>query len=298
MPLCREAQAPCFALLAVIVLSLPLPAQAPAGEPDALIRQAFGRLYNFDFRGAHDLLDRHCRQYPQDPLGPSVGAAAHLFSELNRLKILEFDFFMDDDKVVDRRKLRPDPAARLAFLKQVENAERLAQARLAATPDDRDALFSLCMTSGLVTDYAALIERRRCGSFSLSKRNQTYARKLLALNPPVYDAYATFGAVEYVVGSLPFFLRWFVRFDQIKGSKEKAAEDLDLVAQKGRYYGPLARILLAVIHTREKRPAKAEELLSGLVADYPENPLFRKELIYVGKLARAERPANTKTTRP
>ena len=143
----------------------------------------------------------------------------------------------------------------------------------------RSRLFALCMATGLVTDYAALIERRRFGSFSLSRKNQVYARKLLALNPPVDDAYLTFGTVEYVVGSLPFFLRWLVHMDQISGSKQKALEDLDRVAHHGKYYGPLARMMMAIIHLREKQPRQAAPLLEGLVAEYPENPLFRKEML-------------------
>ena len=193
--------------------------------------------------------------------------------------------------MVDRRALVPDPAARRAFLQSLDGAERLAGVRLASRPDDPGALFALSMATGLETDYAALVERRRFGSFSLSKRNQVYARKLLALNPPVDDAYMTFGTVEYVVGSLPFYLRWLVRLAQIGGSKEKAIEDLELVARRGRYYGPLARMTLAVIHVREKRPDKAEVLLAGLVSDFPENPLFRKELLRVSRLAHPNQPA-------
>jgi predicted Zn-dependent protease len=213
---------------------------------------------------------------------------------LYRLKILELDFFTDDDKVVDRRALVPDPAVRRAFFQSLDGAERLAEVRLASRPDDPGSLFALSMATGLETDYAALVERRRFGSFSLSKRNQAYAHKLLALNPPVDDAYMTFGTVEYVVGSLPFYLRWLVRLAQISGSKEKAIEDLELVARRGRYYGPLARMTLAVIYVREKRPDKAQVLLTGLAAEFPENPLFRKELLRVSRLAHPNEPARSK----
>jgi hypothetical protein len=262
-----------------------------AAQPATLIDQAFDRLYNFDFKRAQEILDRQRQLTPEDPLPLSVKAASYLFFELYRLKILELDFFTDDDKVVDRRALVPDPAARRAFLQSLDGAERLAGVRLASRPDDPGALFALSMATGLETDYAALVERRRFGSFSLSKRNQIYARKLLALNPPVDDAYMTFGTVEYVVGSLPFYLRWLVRLAQIGGSKEKAIEDLELVARRGRYYIPLARMTLAVIHVREKRPDKAEVLLAGLVSDFPENPLFRKELLRVSRLAHPNQPA-------
>ena len=49
---------------------------------------------------------------PQDPLPYAVKAAAHLYSELDRLKILQMDFFEDNDKVADRRRLTPDPTVR------------------------------------------------------------------------------------------------------------------------------------------------------------------------------------------
>jgi hypothetical protein len=269
---------------------LGLAAQTPGAEHRTPVEAAFLRLYNFDFPGAHALLDREIQRSPQDPLPLNVRAAAYLFAELHRLKILEVDFFSDDDRVVDRRKLKPDPAVRDRFFNSIVEAERLANGTLSSKPNDRDALFALCMATGLETDYAALVERRRFGSFSLSKQNQVYARKLLALDPPVYDAYLTFGTVEYVVGSLPFFLRWFVHMEQIRGSKEAAMEDLERAAKRGKYYGPLARMMMAVIHIREKRPRQAEALLNGLALEFPENPLFRREL---GRLRLMQRPLNS-----
>jgi hypothetical protein len=266
-------------------------AAAQSSAPPASIEAAFNRLYNFDFAAAHQILDRHNQVQPNEPLTFSVRAAANLFSELHRLKILEMDFFLDDDRVVERGKLTPDPGIRQAFLQDVATAERLAEARLAAKPEDPEALFALCMTSGVVMDYAALIERRRLGSFSLARRTHAYAKRLVALRPPVYDAYMTYGTIEYVLGSMPFFLRWFIRFDQIDGDKQSGIHELDLVAERGRYYGPLARVMLSVIHMREKRPAVAEKLLSGLVTEFPENPLFQRELARVRKQVRASAPA-------
>jgi len=246
--------------------------------------QAFARLYNFDFAGAHGILDEQIRHDPQQPIPYGVKAAAYFFAELHRLKILQIEFFEDDDKVVDRRKLTPDPVVRQEFFRLLAAARARANTLLASQPDHRDALFTLCMAAGLETDYAALIERRRFGSFVLARQTHAYVRRLLALNPPVYDGYLALGTTEYVVGSLPFFLRWFVRMDDIKGSKEKGIETLHLVAERGRYYGPLARILLTAIFMREKRLGEAHLLLTGLASEYPDNPLFRRELDRVAEL--------------
>lgn len=260
-------------------------AQATKIDNETALKHAYARLYNFDFNGAQEILDRQRQVDPQAPLLVATKAAAYLFSELDRLRILELDFFTDDDKVVDRRKLIPDPVVRQKFFKTVEESDKLANTRLASKPDDPDAILALCMTTGLVTDYAALIEKRRFGSFALAKRSHVWAHKLLELKPPVTDAYMTFGTAEYIVGSLPFFVRWFVHLDQIEGNKKKGMDELELVARDGKYYGPFARMLLAVIAMREKRPWDAESLLAGLAADYPENPLIRKELARARKLA-------------
>ena len=267
-------------------------AQVERVDNEAALQRAYNRLYNFDFNGAHEILDRQRQLDPKEPMLVATKAGAYLFSELDRLRILELDFFTDDNKVIDRHKLIPDPAIRAKFFQTVDESDKLANARLAAKPDDPDALLALCMTAGLVTDYAALIEKRRFGSFALAKKSHVWAKKLLDLKPPVVDAYMTFGTAEYIVGSLPFFLRWFVHLDNVEGNKKKGIEELELVAKQGKYDGPFARMLLAVIAMREKRSRDAEALLAGLASDYPQNPLIREEL------ARARKDAYPVITGP
>jgi hypothetical protein len=247
-------------------------------------------MYNFDFPAAHAILDRQIRLDPQDSLPYAVKAAAYLFAELHRLKVLQMEFFEDDDRVIDRRKLTPDPTVRTEFFRLVEAARQRANARLAAHPGDRDALFTLCMAAGLVTDYAALIERRRLASFPLARQTQAYVHKLQLLKPPVYDAYLAMGTTEYVVGSIPFFFRWFIHIENIEGSKQRGIETLQLVSERGRYYPPFARILLAAIAVREKRLADAQKLLADALEEYPENPLVRMELQRVNAALRRGAP--------
>jgi hypothetical protein len=127
------------------------------------------------------------------------------------------------------------------------------------------------------TDYMALIEKKQLRSLSYAKRAHNYALQVIKADPNFTDAYLTTGLTEYLVGSLPFFVRWFVKFDQVDGSKDQAVARLNRVAESGRYLGPFARILLAIIHLREKRPALARDLMAGLARDFPGNYLFRDE---------------------
>src|SRR3954469_22977246 len=76
------------------------------------VDKAFDRLYNFDFAGAHAILDEHLKNSPDDGLAYAVRASALLFEELHRLRILESEFFAEDKRIIDKQALRPAPEAR------------------------------------------------------------------------------------------------------------------------------------------------------------------------------------------
>jgi hypothetical protein len=263
------------------------PAPPPqSAQPPTAIDRAFTRLYNFDFPGALVILDEASRAEPGHPLPFAVRGVTYLFMELERLHILESQFFMNDDNLVDgRAKQGPDPKVRVQLFGALQEARQRANARLSAAPDDVDALFAMCLSSSVETDYTALVERRTWRSLKLVPISLVYAHKLLARTPPFYDAYLNFGALEYIVGDLPFFIRWFVRYDGVEGNKRRGIEQLKLVARHGRYYGPFARVLLVVASLREKKFEDAEMLTAGLVQEFPENQLFKKELAIVRQQA-------------
>jgi len=274
----------------------PAPA-APQPEPTEIadpFEPIFARLYNYDFTAAHSLLDERQRANPADALPYAVRAAVYMFSEFERLQILETDFFVDDENMVDGQghRSKPDPEVKRRLFATLDEARARARARLASDPNDRQALFAMVMASGVAADYTGFVERRQWRGMSLTRETNKYAQKLLALQPPVYDAYMNVGSLEYVVGSLPFYVRWFVRFDKIDGNKRKGIDYLKLVAQRGNYYAPFARILLAVVSLREGKLEDARQILAQLAVEYPENPLFKRELQKI-----TERIATPKTKR-
>jgi hypothetical protein len=251
------------------------------------LEDAITRMYNFDFPGSHQILDRYIAAHPEEPLPYGFRASAYLFFEMDRMGILESEFLLDDDKIADKKKkLEPDPTTRRNFLQAVNDAESRATATLKANPNDRDALFALCVAQGVSTDYMAFIEKKQISSLSVAKKSNTNAQRLLKLDPKYYDAYLTAGVSEYMLGSLPFFVRWFIRFDNVDGNKAKGIDRLELVSRDGHFFKPFSKILLGIIALREKRPRDAQRLLAELARDYPSNPLFRKELAKVSsKLA-------------
>lgn len=271
-----------------LVLFVPLlswPAVA-ASAPPPEIDQAFTRMYNFDFAGSRVVLDAYITGRPREPLPYAVRSATYLFSELDRLGILESEFFSDDRQIVAKKKLRPDPVVRQRLLAALDDARGRADTVLAADPRDRQALFAMCIASGIATDYTALVEKRQIASLSYVRSSNEWARRLLDVDPRFYDAYLSTGLTEYIIGSLPFFVRWFVRVDQVQGSKEKGIRNVELVARQGHYFKPFAKILLGIAYLRAKRPRDTQRMLSELARDYPANPLIQKELAKINAQVR------------
>lgn len=256
-----------------------LAAAAAHGADEPALDQAFAALYNFNFPAAHGAIDREIAAHPGDSLPYAVRASGYLFYELDRLGILESEFLIDDNRIVAKKNPpQPDPVTRTKFLQAVADAQSRANAALAKDPNDKNALFAMCITDGVATDYMALVEKHQIRSLSPAKESNNYAQRLLKLDPKFYDAYLAAGFSEYLVGSLPFFIRWFVHFDNVSGSKEAGVRNLKLVASEGHYLKPFAKILLGIAALREKHPKDAQRLLAELARNYPQNPLFRKEL--------------------
>src|SRR5688572_6914236 len=106
-----------------------------AAVPQTPIDHAFQRLYNFDFRAAHVLLDGHLKSKPSDALAHAVRASALLFEELHRLRILESEFFAEDKRIIDKQALKPSLGARSEFDAALRIADREAQKTLAGAPN-------------------------------------------------------------------------------------------------------------------------------------------------------------------
>jgi hypothetical protein len=238
----------------------------------------FSLLYNLDFDRAHQVFLSWQQEHPDNPMGPACEAAGLLFSEFNRLGVLEAQFYADDQAFAARKKLTPDAAIRDRFYAALDHADSRAHTRLVKSPRDRDALLALTMSSGLKADYAGLIEKRNLASLHHTKEATAWAQQLLAVDPECYDAHLATGVSQYIIGSMAAPIRWLIRLGGVSSDKQKGIADLQLTAERGHYLAPFARILLAIAYVREKDKVRARELLVSLRNDFPQNPLFTQEI--------------------
>jgi hypothetical protein len=240
--------------------------------------QGFRLLYNLEFDQAHQVFLSWQSEHPQDPVGPTAEAAGLLFSEFHRLGVLESQFYSDDKSFQNRQKVVPDPRVRDGFNAALAKAQTAASARLATSPQDRDALFAMTLTSGLQADYAAMIEKRNLPSLRYTREANDWAAKLLAVEPDRYDAYVATGFSKYIIGSMAAPVRWIMRIGGVAGDKKQGLAELQMTADHGQYLGPFARILLAIAYVRDKDNARARGVLAALRDEFPRNPLFAREI--------------------
>ena len=269
------------ALWACCVLSLGARAEVAPSDTVSALDRGFSGLYNLDFAGAQRDFATWKQPHPDDPVGPVSEAAGFLFSEFNRLGVLEAQFFENDEAFVGRPKLTPDPVVREHFMAAIGQAQNLSHQRLAKDSKDRDALFALTLSSGLQADYAALIEKRNLASLYFAKEASAWAQELLAVCPDCYDALVATGFSKYITGTMAAPVRWILLGEGCLWISKAELPTCRRPRLHGRYLAPFARILLAIAYVREKDKPQALQLLTGLRQQFPANTLFPREIAHL-----------------
>ncbi len=256
-------------MLALLLILLPAAAEAPT--LDAVYRH----MYNLDFNSAQQVVRAYQNARPSDPMGPVTEAAAYLFAEFDRLRILQSEFFTDDDTFLRRSKLNPDPQTKAKFEQALQRSEQLTAK---APPDDVNAVLATLLRIGLHADYLALVEKKNMAALTEVKQSRALAEQLLAKHPDCYDAWLAVGVENYLLSLKPAPVRWFLRLGGAQTDKDVGIARLRITAEKGRYLKPYAQLLLAVAAVRDKKPAEAKQILVWLSTEFPQNRLYREEL--------------------
>ncbi len=258
-------------------------AGAPATE--TLLDQGYRQMYNLQFSEAHRTFGEWSREHPDDAMGPVSDAAAWLFAEFNRLHILESELFVDDHYFRNGERPAPDPALKQRFERALEASSQIADRALARNPRDTNALLAQVLRLGLHADYLALIEKRYLASLREMKEARNRALHLIAMAPQSFDAYLALGAENYILSQKPAPVRWLLRLGGAQTDKAEGIRELQITAMKGRFLMPYARLLLAVAALRDHDGDRAAGLLRGLATEFPQNPLYAKELARLGRVS-------------
>ncbi|MGB9068406.1 MAG: hypothetical protein WCC21_07535 [Candidatus Acidiferrales bacterium] len=276
--------------------------QGPAGSADTsalprmeaapsagMLEGGFRNLYELNFKGGRDKFVSYQRLEPRDPMGKAAEAASYLYEQFNSKGIFTSEFFLSDEKFLGGAIGTPADNRNDAFLSANHAARDMAETLLKTEPRDSHSLLVLTMTDGMEADYDALLVKKQMAGLSLTKQADAEAAKLLAVDPSAEDAYMALGAANYVIGCLPSYKRAFLWFGGIHGDREKGMAQLQRAADHGHYMQGFAKAWLALAYEREHEPDQARRLLTELMAEYPANPLYAKELALLDHPADAKR---------
>lgn len=268
--------------LAIVLLSaFCIPAFAAQPLNGTPLDDGYRDMYNLRFADAHGKFQQWIVDHPEDPMGPVSDAAAWLFSEFERLKIIDVQLFANQDRFDSRGRLTPDANVRKSFEERLDQAGHLADTALTRNARDARALYVKTLVSGMRSDYALMIDKKDLAALNYSKEASSFSKQALAINPHMYDAYLASGVENYML-SLKFApVRWLLNLTGASTSREEGIRLLNLTATQGYYLAPFARMMLAVAALRENHPQVARSILIDLKREFPQNALYDRQLALI-----------------
>ncbi len=271
-------------LLLVLLARLPALAAGALGGPGlggSGLDNGYRDMYNLRFNDAHTKFQLWITSHPEDPMGPVSDAAAYLFSEFERLHVIDVQLFADQSRFDSRNKLTPDENARKAFEARLDQASGVADAALKKNSKDARALYVKTLVSGMRSDYALMIDKKDVAALNYSKDASAWSKQALEANPHMYDAYLASGVENYMLSLKWAPLRWLLNLTGAQTSREEGIRLLNLTATQGYYLAPFARMMLAVAALRANKPQEARSILTELKKEFPMNSLYDRQLALI-----------------
>lgn len=264
----------------LLLLAFSVSPDLPAAASDGIDERALGHdhFYNLEYEEAIEANRRLVAQRPDDPAAHNRLATAILYKELLRLGKLETKAFEGDKQFHAWEKPTADPKVWKEFKGVLLRGRQVAEDLLETDSQDVQALYALSTNYGIESTYQFMVRAAYFGALHSSKRADKHSRESIKTDPGFIDGYLIAGTHEYVVGSLPWAVRFMVAVGGVRGSKKKGEEYVRLVAETGDLARDSARALLVLLLRREHRPLEAVPVLEDIIRDFPRNYLMHLEL--------------------
>ena len=261
--------------LLLFVSASKLPAQ-DLRDPHFMERAqaGFADIFNLDYDKARQIFVALEKDYPQHPAPPLYLASILWLEEMLRRQDLSLNRFIVPTYFSKKTNTVMPPQQRAAFFNYLRKCQDLSKAILQKNRRDMDARYFLATSYGLRSSFAITIDHSLREAFSNGNKAYSLCKQLIEENPNYYDAYLTTGLYEYIVGNIPWYLRWMVFVIGAHGSKQEGLEHLKVASEKGQYIKNEAQLVLMVLYVRERRYDEALEIARSLNDRYSRSFLF------------------------
>jgi tetratricopeptide (TPR) repeat protein len=267
-----------FVLLALLPL-LCLGSGSTWKPQDPLTNPGFVHFYNNEFDEAVTYFEKDVRAQPHNPEAYNHLAQGILYRELFRNGALESELVTGANPFLRRPKMNISAEDKTRFMECISKAISLSESLLKTDPRDIHALYCLAVAHGFRANYLFLVEKSWMDSLRSATTGRKTEQKILEIDPSFVDAHLGLGVHDYIVGSLPFYMRAFGFLAGIHGDRDDGIQEIEMVNRNGILSRYDAEILLAAIYRRERMPQRAIPLLKDAAARFPRNYLFRFEQV-------------------
>lgn len=286
-------------LTAAVVWGLVLPLNGDAQnlrspEYATGVQEGLDHLYRIEHAEAIRLFEELEERFPEHP-GPPLSISMTVWlEELFQRQELDLERFISPGYFTEPADEEMPEEERTRFHEGVERSQELAKRWLEQHPGDTDARYYLGAAEAALGVFAFTIDRSYLGALRHGKKAYEIQRAIIDDDPDFGDAYMTVGTYEYIVGNLPWYIKWIAALAGYHGSEERGFEYLVRAAREGFLVRNDARVLLMVLYVREESYDYALQMAQQLHARYPENFLLHLNRVQIlEKLDRREDAAET-----
>ncbi len=284
-PRTRNLPTPFLALFLAALLLLPthLHAAQPNLHTDPLnltpqVRQSLQLFYNLNFDAALKIQEQVALDHPTDPMASNYLLTTVMFRELYNQDLLDTTYYAHNSFLTVKREVDVPKVTRDRIEYLTANVIHLADAEIAANPNDANAYFARGYAKGMHAVFITLVDH----SFSAAARQGFAARNdseaALKIDPLYADAWMAVGIQRFAVASLPGWLRFIVGFMGIGGNKQQGIADLQKAAAEGTITPIESRTILSLFLRHDARYPEALVVQRALAQQYPHNYLFCLEV--------------------
>lgn len=245
-------------------------------EKLARIQDGIRAVYGMDYTGAEKSFQSMIAESPDDPAGYAYLAMTYWVEELSGKQELSIDRFASSDFFTESPKYRPvvNPEVERKFREVNQQAIEKAQRKLQANQQDREARYLRGLAYQNLASFESALKRNWWASVRAGSKTFRDHRELLRRDPEFEDARLSVGVYEYVAGSLGWSVKWLAFLLGYHGSKSEGKRQLRLAVESAPLAADDARLILILIHTREKNYQAAFDYLAQLKEKYPSNYLI------------------------
>ena len=155
------------ALLAAGCAAFTTTAQAQHTYPlnlDPTVREGFQHFYELDYDGALSRFDSVLKAHPQDPMAVGYVLMTTIFRELYQVDLLDTTYYARENFLSSGRKVEIPRDIRQRVEDLTNGAIGLADARIKANPNDKDAYFARGYAKGMHAAWVTFVDHSYAGA--------------------------------------------------------------------------------------------------------------------------------------